>query len=367
MQRSLAVIAAVAAAVVVLIAVAAMPTPDTDDGDHDMESAPSRIIVEGLPDGFVVDEVTNTIASPAVTEWHVHDDYHTAYNTDRFGGFTTPYEGDDIVADSVTFEPGGYTVTASGVTFSVTVYGTVERSVSWTYSMEGREVRASVTYTLDMRDVMDSIDGSRVWNAKMNGNGSAAFSHLPDIVVCGDTTDRLESQLRQEYLRIGGDPDDGQGYLDFIASFVQLNVRYPGTVEDRRSQWDYGVYGAAEYWALPQETLYHLYGDCEDTSALLCALYIEAGYDVAMGGKSGHVFAGVALDGYRQHSDEFIKGLGIGHMQVTHHSAVGDDGGREYYAVETIYDQIPVGYVNWVDFGAETLYWGTTGFYPVSG
>ena len=360
----LAILAAVAMVAVVAVA---LFLPDDDGPGRELE--PSGIQVDGLPEGFTVDPVTNTVVSPHVTTWLILDDYHMAYDTDRFGGFTTPYEGEVETSNSVSFGVGSYTVTVDGNTFKVTVYGDLERTVSWIYSMEGRQVEASVTYTMSMRDVMESIDRSREWNARMNGSGSAQFIHLPEIVVCDDLTDALESQLRQEYLRIGGDSGDGQAYLDFIASFVQLNIRYPGTVSvgGERMGWDYGIYGAGEYWAVPQETLYHMYGDCEDTSALLCALYMEAGYDVAMGGKSGHVFAGVALDDYRQHSDEFIDSLGTpNYMKVTHHAAVGDDGGREYYAVETIYDQIPVGYVYWVDFGTNT-FWGETGFYPVSG
>lgn len=52
-------------------------------------------------------------------------------------------------------------------------------------------------------------------------------------------------------------------------------------------------------------------------------------------------------------------------MTLTSHAAVGDDGGTVYYAVETIYDQVPVGYTLFVSFGTGT-FWGETGFYPVS-
>ena len=332
-----------------------------------VEPGPTGMLVEGLPDGYSADVQTYTIIAPSETDWLVIDRLHTFYDTNRFGGFTERYEGDEVRSDSITLGVGSYTVVSGGCEFSVVVYGVIERTASWTYDMGGRTMDVSVTYTMDIQDLMESVESSREFNATHNGGKSAEFIHLPEIVVRDDLTDRLEDALDSEFRRVGGNPSDAQSYLDFIASFVQMNIQYPGTIrEDGATRgWDYGVYGEDEYWAVPQETLYHMYGDCEDNSALLCALYMEAGFDVAMGGKSGHVFAGVSLDGFEEVSEERLDELGVGYLTLNSHEAVGSDDGKVYYAVETIRGQTPVGYTTWVDFGSNTL-WGTTGFYSVS-
>ena len=69
---------------------------------------------------------------------------------------------------------------------------------------------------------------------------------------------------------------------------------------------DRNLYGVSEYWALPLETLYSGYGDCEDTSILFCAIGAKMGLDVGLVGFSysdaarkdlGHMGAAVALTG----------------------------------------------------------------------
>ena len=337
------------------------------ESDPPVEPGPTGMLVDGLPDGYSADPQTCIISAPSETDWLVIDRLHTFYDTNRFGGFTERYKGDEVRSDSITLEVGSYNVVSGGCEFSVVVCGVIERTANWTYDMDGRAVDVSVTYMMDMQVLIESVESSRGFNATHNGGKSAEFIHLPEIVVRDDLTDRLEDALDSEFRRVGGNPSDAQAYLDFIASFVQMNIQYPGTIrEDGATRgWDYGVYGEDEYWAVPQETLYHMYGDCEDNSALLCALYMEAGFDVAMGGKSGHVFAGVSLDGFEEVSEERLDELGVGYLTLNSHEAVGSDDGKVYYAVETIRGQTPVGYTTWVDFGSNTL-WGTTGFYSVS-
>ena len=337
------------------------------ESDPPVEPGPTGMLVDGLPDGYSADPQTCIISAPSETDWLVIDRLHTFYDTNRFGGFTERYKGDEVRSDSITLEVGSYNVVSGGCEFSVVVCGVIERTANWTYDMDGRAVDVSVTYMMDMQDLIESVESSREFNVTHNGGKSAEFVHLPEIVVRDDLTDRLEDALDSEFRRVGGNPSDAQAYLDFIASFVQMNIQYPGTIrEDGATRgWDYGVYGEDEYWAVPQETLYHMYGDCEDNSALLCALYMEAGFDVAMGGKSGHVFAGVSLDGFEEVSEERLDELGVGYLTLNSHEAVGSDDGKVYYAVETIRGQTPVGYTTWVDFGSNTL-WGTTGFYSVS-
>ena len=316
-MRAGSVIAAVSLVVILALAayaVSVMHGSGNGSSDGPAPEEPGEgltgIHVTGLPEGFSVSG-DDTIMAPGEVTWHVTDNLHTFYDVSGSGSFTERYSGYDVTSPSLTLDVGAYTVTAEGCEFIVVVYGDIVRSVSWTYDMDGVRVEAVIEYTISLEDLLSSTESSRGFNSAHNNGTSASFDLLPEMVVTDSLTDAVERALSDEYVRIGGDASDAQGYLDFIASFVQLNVRYPGTIREDGSVrgWDYGVYGADEYWALPQETLYHLYGDCEDNSALLCALYIEAGYQVAMGGKSGHVFAGVALEGFEEVSDSRLDDL----------------------------------------------------------
>lgn len=370
MSRKAYVLLALAAAVVIVAAAVAVSLPDGRSGpqeDPGQPESPQGLVVDSLPEGFTVDEVSGTINSPEPVTWHVFDLYHTFYESNAYGTFTEEYTGYDVTSESLHLEVGGYLVTVCGEEFTATVYGGIPVSVSWRYDDGTSVLDAGISYTIDFHTFKAACDASRQWNQEMNGDRSADFTHLPDIVVTDSLTAQVESALSEEFDRLGGDRGDPRAYLDFVASFVQESIAYPSTVHvDGQSMgWDYGLYGAAEYWAVPEETLFFLYGDCEDNSALLCALYIEAGYEVAMGGKSGHVFAGVAAEGLEPVPSDYLDRLGQQFMTFTCRTAVGIDSGPVYYAVETIRGQCPVGYIGFTQFGSQT-FWGTTGFYPVA-
>ncbi len=87
-----------------------------------------------------------------------------------------------------------------------------------------------MSYTIDLYRFMLVFDGSRVRNAVIGAWGNLDFSNIPDTVVTDGLTDSLRATLVREYARLGGDPGDCQNYLDFLASFVQMNVRYSGKV-----------------------------------------------------------------------------------------------------------------------------------------
>ena len=352
-----------ALAVIVIAALAvALVVGGGDAPSDDAPEAPPRIQVSDLPEGLTVDQSTGRVLSEVTVTWHVYDEYH-AFTID---GGRSQYTGTEVTTDALILDPGSYTITVGGEEFGAVVSGDIQRTVTWMYDAGSGPVEVGITYYIDFLGFRDAAEASRQWNEELSSDGRT-FDRLPEEVVLDGLADQVESLLRSEFLSIGGAPSDRQGYADFLASFVQMCVEYPPTVTvgGERMGWDYAVYGADEYWAVPQETLYHLSGDCEDASSLLCALYEEAGYETAMGGKSGHVFAGVAIDDFRPVSDDRLDGLGVGYMTLTSHAAVGDDGGTVYYAVETIYDQVPVGYTLFVSFGTGT-FWGETGFYPVS-
>ena len=62
-------------------------------------------------------------------------------------------------------------------------------------------------------------------------------------------------------------------------------------------QYDSDSVGQDEYWRYPLETLFDENGDCEDTSILFCALAKAGGYDCALILYSGHMAAGIHIDG----------------------------------------------------------------------
>lgn len=358
----LVVVLAAASAAVIASAVRDDGTPDASKEE---EEEPTE--EETYPEGVTVDLSTGTVTYAEESRWTIYDLLETYYVV---SGYTwTRYTGDTSTGTEVVLSPGMYRITVGGETFDVTIPGTLERTVSWTYDMGGTEHAMTVTYTLDVSDLAAQKADSQAFN------GSAlygSFSNLPDLVqVTSDVTD-LEGLLESEYLRIGGDSSDEQGYANFLAAFVQLCVTYPHRESGHGA--DYCIYGSGEYWARPLETLCILYGDCEDTSALLCALYVAAGYTVAMGGASGHVYAGVAIDGFEEVTQERLKSLDI-YREYTLAASVPVEGSCEgalaetvFYGVETIYDQLPVGYLTTGiagNIGSKTT-WGTAGFYPVA-
>ncbi len=62
-------------------------------------------------------------------------------------------------------------------------------------------------------------------------------------------------------------------------------------------EYDSDSMGVDEYWKYPLETLYDENGDCEDTSFLFCALAKAGGYNCALILYSGHMAAGINIDG----------------------------------------------------------------------
>ena len=62
-------------------------------------------------------------------------------------------------------------------------------------------------------------------------------------------------------------------------------------------QYDSDFIGQDEYWKYPLETLFDECGDCEDTSFLFCAMAKAGGYDCAIIIYSGHMAAGIHVDG----------------------------------------------------------------------
>lgn len=333
-----------------------------------------------IPDSVAVRTDPVSLCTEACSVWTVYDLFHTYYNMDSYGSFTTVYEGEVVTSDILFLDPGWYRITVDGKTFEILVNGHISRVLSWTYDFDGSKVDASVSFEVDAKELRNEYIFADGFNSCVDGGdrhkgyaSNHGFSDLPRLVRAGSTVSDVQSKLSREFLRLGGDMSDRQSYADFIAGFVQLAIRYPPSVSGYPGEYDLGQYGWAEYWAVPIQTLYHGMGDCEDMSALFCALADDAGFDVAMAGKAGHVFAGIVLDDFEEVPEERLKALGgvAGSYGHVYHTAVdsGDagsspDAATVYHAVELIKKQVPVGYAGNTDFGANT-HWGVTGFYPL--
>jgi len=354
----------------------------TTDPDADPEPTPVPEPEGGYPEGIAVDQGTRTITYTGTTSWHVYDLFETYYVKPE-GRFTwSLYQGYDLTGPSITLEPGYYRISVDGLEFEVGFAGFLERTSSWDYDISGTKHPVSVTYRIDVAELIQKKEASRAYNQDCADDRTLTkhlFSDLPGLMDVGSTVISVEKSLRSEFERIGGDITDRQAYADFMASFPQVAITYPPSIYlpggDGKEGEDYGTYGMAEYWASPLETLCIQYGDCEDTALLLCSLYAAAGYGTAVGGISGHVFAGVAIDGFEEVSSERLKALD-GHRSYKLAASVPVRGSCQsplsetvFYAVETIYAQLPVGYLTSGSsmFGQNTLYWGMSGFYPYQG
>ncbi len=371
--------------VAVLLCAVILPNIGRDDTDPDPGPEPTPVPEpeDGFPEGVSVDRSTCTITYVSDAEWHVHDLFETYYVKPE-GRYTwSLYEGFDLRGTSITLSPGYYRVSVGGSEFDVGFSGSIDRTSSWEYDIDGTMHPVSVMYSIDVAELIQKRDASRAYNLDCADDGTLTkhlFSDLPGLVDVGPTVVSVERSLRSEFERIGGDVSDGQAYADFMASFAQVAVPYPPSIylpgEDGKEGEDYGMYGMDEYWACPLETLCIQMGDCEDTAVLLCSLYAVAGYATAVGGISGHVFAGVALDDFTETSKERLDQLDRIHGSImklavslpAEGSCTSPLSETEFYAVETIYSQLPVGYLasGSKEFGKST-YWGTSGFYPYQG
>lgn len=329
---------------------------------------------EEIPDFVTADPDRAVLRTDAQRVWNVRSMFHTHYAMSG-GSFTTVYEGEETCGDSVSLDPGWYRITVGGETFDVLVNGPMRCGLSWTYDLDGSKVDASVSFDIDAKELFDEYriaDGMNSCSGDRDRYSGYVSDHrFSDLTkfarTCPAVSD-VQSQLRSEFLRLGGDQSDRQSYADFIAGFVQLAIVYPPSVPDHSGEFDLGQYGWAEYWATPLQTLYHGMGDCEDVSALFCVLAADAGFDVAMAGKAGHVFAGIVLDDFEEVSEDRLKAISTtaGYFGHVSHVAIGAaDDSPVYHAVELIKGQAPVGYAPAVDFGSNTL-WGVTGFYPLA-
>jgi len=333
-----------------------------DDVDPDV---PVPVIPEPqYPEGISFDPDTKTLSSEMPVTWQITDEL-VAY-VDKH---TETVEGTQAVLDD-----GFYAVEVSGEAFSIVVGDTVTKSFSWDYLMDDGNVPLKVVCEIDLGELAGIMKANRAWNDGRNNN---RFSNLTGMVYVNDTIRSVADQITKQYVEYGGSLENEQSYADALVSFAQIAIEYPPweTIpKTKTTSSDYHYWGVDEYWANPLETLYFGKGDCEDTSALACALFKAAGFECAMVGGPRHVMAAVALDSFEERdlskynlTRSFSVAVSTDAHRVT-------DNSHTFYGVETIKGQTPVGYLmkgqlshinsnNSRDYNCEQ---GVAGYYAVA-
>ncbi len=353
------ILAAAIAAVSVALVVT-MPSGTTDMGPSDTvspavpETEPEAESSQ-YPEGISFDQNTGVLSSDESVTWYIVDELTESENKVRW----------TYVGNSVTFDPGLYTVTVGNETFNVIMGGVHTNTVSWNYWFKGTSYDVSVTYDIDLSELAELTLENREQNRYM----SKSFSNLPSLVYVNDTVCSIVAQLEKRFVEIGGDLSDRQSYADFLVSFAQLGIKYPNWVDGSS---DKQVWGIDEYWAKSLETLFFMKGDCEDSAAAACSLFKAAGYRTAMIGVSGHVTAAVSLEEFTEVDMTEVSSHNLLYKTFTlakGTSAVADDPQDiVYYGVDTTKKQVPVGYMlnGSVNNIGKNTKWGTAGFYPVT-
>lgn len=330
------VIAVLAAVVIASVAVFASLSPNENKGSPDPYIPDIPDLEPDYPEGVSFDPESGTLSYVGEVTWSVTDEL-VAYSDKKT---------ETVTGETVVLEKGLYSVSIGGDPFYVVVPGKETVSLSWDYEFDGKTYALAVTYDVDIAELSKVTVYNRKWNDGINNN---LFANLPKQVYVNDTVRGIVSQLKDAYIGVGGSSDDRQSYADFIVSFAQLGIAYPPweIVPGAGIQSsDYHYWGVNEYWANTLETLYFGKGDCEDSSAVACSLFMAAGFRTAMVGGAEHVMSSVSLDGFEERDTPKYGPVMISFDVAASTSAhYVSDTSVTYYGVDTTKGQTPVGYL----------------------
>ncbi|MBO4357407.1 MAG: hypothetical protein J5813_04480, partial [Candidatus Methanomethylophilaceae archaeon] len=282
MGKNVIIIAILAAVVIASAAVLVTMSPNenVEPPSPEVPDVPDPEIPDPepvYPKGISFDPETGTLS---------HEDEVTWYITDELVAYVDK-KTETVIDKTVVLDEGLYSVKVGDDSFNVVVPGKKSITLKWDYQFNDRKYPIEVTYDVDIAELSEITLSNRDWN---NGRNNDLFMNLPKQVYVNDTVRSIVSQLKAAYIEIGGSMDDKQSYADILASFAQLGIEYPPweTIPKTKIQSsDYHYWGKDEYWANTLETLYFGKGDCEDSSAVACALFIAAGFKTAMVGGPG--------------------------------------------------------------------------------
>ena len=198
-----------------------------------------------------------------------------------------------ITGDTLTHtfsSPGSYTILYTGtMTDGSTYHGLLDllidyyvtKTYDWTYSGQHYQIVSEIKYS----DYLAYREDSTATRHQVDNEHDSVYFTINDPYI-GYIASRLEQFAE------GHDP---VWKANLILSFVQ-STDY---VTDQNSR------GKDEYWKYPLETLYDMGGDCEDTSFLFATIAKRMGYDCCTIIFSGHMAAGIILDGGSGYSYTF--------------------------------------------------------------
>lgn len=174
------------------------------------------------------------------------------------------------------------------------------RTNSWIFDVD------MMVYTLEFEIDADDLDaalsstidrsGSTSYTTYTSGTGTRSKKvwAVSEYIVIGKTVIDVEAQLR-DIFPSGHGPADSTNpeYATFLINFCQSS----GHTGDGNMKYllDSKTHGTEEYWNYPVETLYHMGGDCEDTSILTAALLTAAGFDSGIALLPGHAMAIIGI------------------------------------------------------------------------
>ena len=156
--------------------------------------------------------------------------------------------------------------------YDVFVDGNVTKTYSWRYNNNDYTATLSIKYSDFLEYRNDDIRRSQ-----------GTTSHDVSFVTYDDPyIISLVEQIQTQC------PEESDAFIaNVMLAFTQY-IEY---------QYDSDSMGKDEYWKYPLETLFDECGDCEDTSFLFCAMAKAGGYDCALILYSGHMAAGIHVDG----------------------------------------------------------------------
>jgi hypothetical protein len=196
-------------------------------------------------------------------------------------------------------------------------------SYNWIY--QGVEFRLGLNLNYNLLAYYDPDNVERVPDSNSDSRGSNIIDYVMADADNLDVIKQLSESLIRLYHDAYGTDTLGQGYLDFVLSFIRSNFNY---------ELDFFMYGMPDYMALPIETLLKGAGDLEDLSVLYATLLYASGYDVGIIVYKNHAMASVKLDSFEISNNGY-------HLSCMEHNS------EKYYGCETTPDAYcPVGYAD---------------------
>lgn len=182
------------------------------------------------------------------------------------------------------------------------VSGTFTRTYSWRFGGDSTDYYTS-QYIHSFTVTYDYVD---YWNGYYKSTKLLSISDtsIRDYLTYqwvyefskdNEMITTLSEALKDSY----SDADlNGQDFAQYILAFGQICFDY---------EYDYIQYyindeqysESVDYWAYLGQTIYSGYGDCEDTSMLLAAIFKKLGYESALLVLPNHMALAVALDEYK--------------------------------------------------------------------